>query len=657
MPHIHVVQDADKHFIIDPCTGELVNYTPEKRNVRQFAHNSERLTFELPRFIEGHDMSTCNAVEVHFINVDAVTGAKNPGLYPVKDLALAANNDGEETVKCSWLISREATQLAGPLLFRLNFICSTDGNVDYLWPTAIYRDFSVADGISNTECVVDAYPDVLADFNDRLRALEASSGSSVDVDQTDVFGGYDRFYDSIARLKVNPAAPLDIDTYDGSGQLTHPCVRYFPDGWCGHKYWMVGTPYPNSALDLENPCVWYSDDGYNWSAEGIPNPLDLPLMVGGEQASMNSDPHLLVRPDGVMEVWWRTNYWENSGEGLYTVVYRRTSTNGISWTTKEELYRALTGSSDGIVCPVALYEDGVYKIWAVSDQECLRYYESATGSDWRHIRDIDVSNPDYPEYKVWHFDVNHTAKGYEFVGNYNIPGDYTTHKYIYYAVSQDNITYTKRVMILARGAAGNFDERLLYRPTIIRLPDRVMVFYGANDADNAWHIGQIEAPSAYLFNAVLIAGERIKAIESKNAQQDGRLGALESGGGTAAAGQTIVESFDVSPWVEGYWKPEANGEMVLYGNFHHTQLIPLANLMDGGEFPNITAISSVTAYPVLRVNYFNGNLEWIGFDAGTADPTQSGKQPPTPVNWPAGAVYFAISANSVDKSAITVTTA
>lgn len=469
-----------------------------------------------------------------------------------------------------------------------------------------------------------------------------------------LFGGYDHFYDSIARLRVNPDAPLDIATYDGSGQLTHPCVRHFPEGFAVHSWWMTASPYPNSALELENPCVWYSDDGYNWSAEGIPNPLDLPLMVGGEQASMNSDPHLLVRPDGVMEVWWRTNYWENSGEGLYTVVYRRTSTDGISWTDKEELHRMLTNSADGIVCPVALYEDGVYKIWAVSDQECLRYYESADGTAWRHIRDIDVSNPDYPEYKVWHFDVNHTAKGYEFVGNYNIPGDYASHKYIYYAVSQDNITYSKRVMILARGAAGSFDERLLYRPTIIRLDNKVMVYYGANDANNAWHIGQIEAPSAYLFNAVLIAGERIKIIESKNAQQDGRLTVLESGSGTAAEGQTIVSSFNVSPWVEGYWKPEEGGAMTIYGNFHHTQLVPLANLMDGGQLPEITAVNNALPNPMLRVNYFDGNMRWIGFDASAPDYTQDGKQEPTAINWPAGAVYVAISANTSDYATISV---
>lgn len=487
-----------------------------------------------------------------------------------------------------------------------------------------------------------------------LEALSKAGGPGTVVEKFsgDAFEGYDKFYDSVARMRVNPYEPLNIETYDGSGQLTHPGVRYFPDGWCGHKYWMVATPYPNSAIELENPCVWYSDDGYTWSAEGIPNPLDLPLMVDGVQASMNSDPHLLLRPDGVMEVWWRTNYWENSGEGLYTVVYRRTSTDGTNWTDKEELYRALTGGSDGIVCPVVMHEDGVYKIWAVSDQESLRYYESTTGTDWKRIRDIDVSNPDYPEYKVWHFDVNHTAKGYEFVGNYGIPGDHTSYKYLYYAVSQDNVTYSGRVMILSRGPSGNFDERLLYRPTIVRLDNKVMVYYGANNASNEWHVGQIEAPSAYLFNAVLIGGERLKAIESKNAQQDGRIGALEAGGVKAAEGQTIVQSFDVSPWLEGYWKPESNGELTLYGNFHRSQLIRLESLMNGGDFPAITAICSSRPYPVLRVNYFDGNLRWIGFDSGRADPANQGAQEPTPINWPAGAVYFALSANTVDKTTI-----
>lgn len=93
--------------------------------------------------------------------------------------------------------------------------------------------------------------------------------------------------------------------------------------------------------------------------------------------------------------------------------------------------------------------------------------------------------------------------------------------------------------------------------------------------------------------------------------------------------------------------------MTQYGNMHHTQLIPLANLVDGGELPEITVTSAVANWGTVRANYFNGNLEWIGFDMGTVG--NGGVQEPTPpINWPAGAVYFAISANSVDKGAVTI---
>lgn len=652
--------------VIDKATRKINMHEACKLFGVEHDKRVERIKFECAKEVgdENLDLTQCS-VYIAYENAGA-----EPGLYEVKDIIAEG-----DIVHFSWLLDEDVTKYKGSVTFII-YACKVNaGEREQAWNT-IPAQGDVEKGLKIPARVEKASPAIIESLLVRVAALEKSgTGGTVTKEQIkqavaeyleenpepvqDTFAGYDRFYNSIARLRVNPDIPLDIATYDGSGQLTHPCVRYFPEGFAGHKFWMTASPYPDSALDLENPCVWYSDDGIHWSADGIPNPLDLPLTVNGAQASMNSDPHLLVRPDGVMEVWWRTNYWENSGEGLYTVVYRRTSTDGVNWTAKEELHRMLTNSADGIVCPVALYEDGVYKIWAVSDQECLRYYESATGAAWRHIRDIDVSNPDYPEYKVWHFDINRTAKGYEFVGCYNIPGDYTSHKYLYYAVSQDNITYSKRVMILTRGETGRFDERLVYRPTIVRMADRVRIYYGANNADNVWSIGLIEAPSAYLFNAVLISGARVGAIESGQEWLDGRVTALEAQGGggdsrPADEGVTVVRSFDESPWLPGYWDPSNDGELTLYSNMHRTQLVELASLTVDGELPVITATSSVVSWPLVRFNYFDGNLRWIGFDVGATTDPSAGTQEPTRLTWPAGAVYVAISANTADKGAVTV---
>ena len=70
MSHIHSVYDGDTHFKIDPVTRQIEN-TSGKVILMQNDHNSERFTFEIPRTIDGHDMSQCNAVEVHYINIDA----------------------------------------------------------------------------------------------------------------------------------------------------------------------------------------------------------------------------------------------------------------------------------------------------------------------------------------------------------------------------------------------------------------------------------------------------------------------------------------------------------------------------------------------------------------------------------------------------------
>ena len=166
MGHIHSVYDTDKHFTIDTASRVLLNQNPERNAIMQFDHNSERITFDLPRMVDGHDMLTCNRVQIHYLNIDAQTKDSNPGMYEADDLALSPA--GEDTVVCSWLISRNATQLVGPLYFRVTFNCVTGDAPDYSWSTAIYKGLSVADGINNSDWIAEDYPDVLEQWRQGL---------------------------------------------------------------------------------------------------------------------------------------------------------------------------------------------------------------------------------------------------------------------------------------------------------------------------------------------------------------------------------------------------------------------------------------------------------------------------------------------------------
>lgn len=134
MAHKHSVYDSDTHFIINPITRTIRNVGSQKIILIQKDHNSERFTFELPRFIEQHDMSLCNKVEIHFINAEKV--GKNPkshaDVYTVDDLQITP--DDENVVICSWLISKNVTMYAGALCFLVVFKCinEEDGKTNEL---------------------------------------------------------------------------------------------------------------------------------------------------------------------------------------------------------------------------------------------------------------------------------------------------------------------------------------------------------------------------------------------------------------------------------------------------------------------------------------------------------------------------------------------
>lgn len=166
MAHIHGVFDSDAHFSVDPITKTLKNESSQKTTVIQKDHNSERFTFEIPRMIEGHDMSLCNDVKVHYINIDASTKQENKGVYAVDDMQISQEDD--QVVICSWLVSGNATQLKGTLAFSISYSCVTD-DLDYCLNTAAYKGISVAEGVYCGDYVAEEYADILVQWEEELK--------------------------------------------------------------------------------------------------------------------------------------------------------------------------------------------------------------------------------------------------------------------------------------------------------------------------------------------------------------------------------------------------------------------------------------------------------------------------------------------------------
>ena len=184
MSHEHKLRDTDPYFRIDPDTRLITDLSDNGTTIVQGDHNSERFTFELPRFIDGHDMSMCNVVEIHYINIGS--NERHSDVYEVLEEdreTIRIANSSDEALLCSWLLSNNATALSGTLNFALRFKCTSTGEdgeavVDYSWGTGIYTKIVINPGIDNSDIVVEQYADVLEEWRQQLFG---SSNEKVDT--------------------------------------------------------------------------------------------------------------------------------------------------------------------------------------------------------------------------------------------------------------------------------------------------------------------------------------------------------------------------------------------------------------------------------------------------------------------------------------------
>lgn len=174
--HKHSIYDTDLHFIIDPITRKISSESG-KVSLMQLDHNSERFTFQIPRIIEGHDMSLSDRVEIHYNNIDSGKRLQKSDVYIADDVQTAPDDDN--VVIFSWLISQNATTYSGVLEFIVRFVCLEDTEIVYQWFSDVYSTIKINKGIYNTETVVEDYSDMITTWNQEMISyFEASETNS-----------------------------------------------------------------------------------------------------------------------------------------------------------------------------------------------------------------------------------------------------------------------------------------------------------------------------------------------------------------------------------------------------------------------------------------------------------------------------------------------
>lgn len=210
----HNVRDADIHFTVNPVTRNIDSKTSGKMHLMQYDHNSEVFTFEIPRYIEQHDMAQCDSIQVHYENTSAGTSASlrktYRGICTIDKSAI--NTDTEDVITFGWLVPDSATMIAGSLKFQLKFICldNEDENIiGYRWHSNVNNDIAITAGLSHTE--EDLPPSATAMLQS-LEINEIREGVEIILDGIKYYvyhGGYsDEVMDTV-ELKANKTMVLD----------------------------------------------------------------------------------------------------------------------------------------------------------------------------------------------------------------------------------------------------------------------------------------------------------------------------------------------------------------------------------------------------------------------------------------------------------------
>ena len=278
---------------------------------------------------------------------------------------------------------------------------------------------------------------------------------------------------------ANAPEPNGLITYTGNNQIVHPKVLYFHNKFGGHRYWMAYTPYPWAFDTYENPCIAYSDDGYEWTNING-NPLDDPAGVG-----YNSDTHLVyIEATGTMELWYR-HIGDYDSPPVPEIIYRQTSKDGINWTAKEAVINNTTGDYVKYLSPCIIHDSSKYKLWVVNDSDkAIHYYESTDLSSFTEVRTIDLDYVDGEDtYTLWHIDVIEDNGKTVILAMCKSGNKWT----LFLSTSADNVTFDAPIVVM-RGNPYGWDTRL-YRSSIVNVNGEYRIYYSAQNENQKYGLG------------------------------------------------------------------------------------------------------------------------------------------------------------------------
>lgn len=152
---------AEAHIVVDE---ERVVHVPEelRRLGVEHDHNIETITFDCPRYWDGHDMSQFKI----YINYLCPDGMK--GQYLTTNLIVGYN-----TMNFDWVISNNVTQKKGPISFLICIVkTDAEGLEERHWNSELNQECYISEGLECEEVALIGYPDIITHLLTRMEEVD-----------------------------------------------------------------------------------------------------------------------------------------------------------------------------------------------------------------------------------------------------------------------------------------------------------------------------------------------------------------------------------------------------------------------------------------------------------------------------------------------------
>ena len=183
----HVVVGSDRYITVPESL--------QKIGV-QFDHNAETVTFDCPRYWDGHDLSKMK-IYINYMRPNDSFGA-----YLCNDAEIDSMDD--TIMHFNWVISGHVTEFAGPLSF-LVCICDVDQNGDSTthWNSELNTQMYISSGMKCRDAILGRYPDIITQLLNRMDSVEAVFAPTVEI--TEIEGGH-----HLKMIDVNGIYEFDV---------------------------------------------------------------------------------------------------------------------------------------------------------------------------------------------------------------------------------------------------------------------------------------------------------------------------------------------------------------------------------------------------------------------------------------------------------------